>query len=76
MLWLARKTELACYGPDNNTILSSRTGFWTEMIDSFKLCPHPLEGKTLRVGSQGTNPFIYSDFDRNVAYNEKGQPLG
>ena len=39
-------------------------------------CPHALAGQKLKAGSFGTNPYIYTDFDRNIIYNEKGQPLG
>jgi hypothetical protein len=39
-------------------------------------CPHALEGKTLKVASMGTNPYIYTDFQRNVVYNDKGHPVG
>jgi len=35
-----------------------------------------LSGKTVRVTSAGTNPYVYTDFNRNVFYNEKGLPLG
>jgi hypothetical protein len=35
-----------------------------------------MSGKTLRVDSIGTNPYIYTDFDRNVFYDEEGLPLG
>ena len=50
--------------------------YWTDLLESFNECPHPLKGKMVRVASQGTNPFIYTDYDRNVVYNEKGLPLG
>ena len=30
----------------------------------------------MRVNSAGTNPYVYTDFDRKVFYNEKGLPLG
>ncbi len=50
--------------------------YWSELLEAFNECPHPLKGKTLQVASQGTNPFIYTDYARNVVYNEKGQPLG
>jgi hypothetical protein len=43
---------------------------------SFNECPHPLNGKTVRVASQGTNPYIYTDYDRNVVNDDKGLPLG
>ena len=39
-------------------------------------CPHVLAGKKLTAGFIGTNPYIYTDFQRNVIYNDKGQPLG
>jgi len=39
-------------------------------------CPHVLEGKKLKAGIFGTNPYVYTDFEKNVIYNEKGQPLG
>jgi hypothetical protein len=49
---------------------------WTEFLEAWDSCPHPLKGKNLRVASQGTNPYIYTDYDRNVVTNEKGLPLG
>jgi hypothetical protein len=49
---------------------------WTAFLAGWSSCPHPLKGKHLRVASQGTNPFIYTDYDRNVVYNDKGLPLG
>ena len=45
-------------------------------MKSFELCPHALEGETLKVGSIGTNQYVFTDFDRNVIFNEKGQPVG
>jgi hypothetical protein len=45
-------------------------------LTAWDKCPHALEGKNIRVGSQGTNPYIYTDYDRNIVYNEKGLPLG
>ena len=49
---------------------------WITFLDHFKLCPHGLSGKTLRVSSKGTNPYIYTDFDRTVFYDDKGLPQG
>jgi len=49
---------------------------WFEFVEAFNNCPHALSGKTLRVDSIGTNPYIYTDFDRNVFYDEKGLPVG
>jgi hypothetical protein len=43
---------------------------------SFLQCPHPLQGQLVRVGSLGTNPFIYTDLNRSVVYGEDGFPLG
>jgi hypothetical protein len=43
---------------------------------SFRQCPHPLQGQVVRVGSLGTNPFIYTDLNRSVVYGEDGFPLG
>ncbi len=59
---------------EKNDILT--TSNWTNILDNFKLCPHALSGKTLRVSSRGTNPYIYTDFDRTVFYDEKGFPEG
>ena len=50
--------------------------YWTDLLKPFDECPHPLKGKTVRVASQGTNPFIFTDYERNVVYNDKGLPLG
>jgi hypothetical protein len=49
---------------------------WNEVIESFNDCPHPLKNKSLRVASISPNPFIFTDFDRNIQYNEDGLPLG
>ena len=49
---------------------------WSDFVGAFNDCPHALSGKTLRVESVGTNPYVYTDFDRNVFYDEKGLPLG
>ena len=49
---------------------------WTLRLKSFEECHHALNGQTLRVNSYGTNPYVYTDFDRNVVYNEKGLPVG
>jgi hypothetical protein len=49
---------------------------WSEFVEAFNSCPHALSGKTLRVDSIGTNPYVYTDFDRNVFYDDKGLPLG
>ena len=46
------------------------------ILNAFLLCPHPLAGKILNVGSLGPNPYIFTDFNRSVHYSEKGQPLG
>jgi len=46
---------------------------WDQII-SDQMCA--LSGKTLRVDSVGTNPYVYTDFDRNVFYNDEGLPLG
>ncbi len=49
---------------------------WTDFLKNFSSCPHPLKGKTLKVASTGTNPFIFTDYDRKIVYSEKGRPLG
>ena len=49
---------------------------WFGILNAFLLCPHPLAGKILNVGSLGPNPYIFTDFNRTVHYNENGQPLG
>ncbi len=49
---------------------------WSELVEAFNSCPHALSGKTLRVDSVGTNPYVYTDFDRKVFYNDKGLPMG
>ena len=49
---------------------------WSEFVETFNNCPHALSGKTVRVTSGGTNPYIFTDFDRTVFYNEKGLPMG
>jgi hypothetical protein len=49
---------------------------WFDFVEAFNNCPHALSGKTLKVESLGTNPYVYTDFDRNVFYNDKGLPLG
>jgi hypothetical protein len=59
---------------DKSTFSSPQS--WDEFANSVKLCPHALKGKTLKVGSIGTNPNIYTDFERNIVFNEKGEPLG
>ena len=45
-------------------------------LKSFESCLHPLKGKTLRVASLGTNPFIFTDYNRNPILNERGHPVG
>jgi hypothetical protein len=47
---------------------------WFEFLTALERCPHALEGKTLKVASIGTNPYVYTDFDRNVIFNENGKP--
>ncbi len=59
---------------DWDQIISDQMLF--DFVEAFNNCPHALSGKTLRVDSIGTNPYVYTDFDRNVFYNEKGLPLG
>ncbi len=59
---------------DNKDFFANQN--WIEFVKSFDLCPHALEGKTLKVGSIGTNPYVFTDFDRNVIFNEKGLPVG
>ena len=49
---------------------------WFDFVEAFNNCPHALSGKTLRVDSVGTNPYVYTDFDRNVFYDKKGLPIG
>ena len=49
---------------------------WSNYVDLLLQCPHPLKGKTLVTGSLGPNPYIYTDWGRNVQYNENGKPLG
>ena len=49
---------------------------WHEAIESFKECPHPLKNKALRAASLGPNPYIFTDFERNINYNADGNPLG
>ena len=49
---------------------------WTNLLQTVNQCPHPLHGKTLQVASLGPNPFIFTDFERNVHYNDQGLPLG
>ena len=62
-------------GPrDWEQIFSDQT--WFDFVEAFNSCPHALSDKTLRVDSVGTNPYVYTDFDRNVVYNEKGLPVG
>jgi hypothetical protein len=39
---------------------------WTDLLKNFSSCPHPLKGKTLKVASTGTNPFIFTDYDRKI----------
>ena len=46
------------------------------IFSAFESCPHPLKGKFLRVGSLATNPFNFIDTERNLLYNENGNPLG
>ena len=57
-----------------NTSLSFEN--WSNFVNLLLECPHPLRGKTLVAGSLGPNPYIYSDWGRNVQYNENGKPLG
>ena len=49
---------------------------WASYVDQLLQCPHPLAGKTLRAGSLGPNPYIFTDYERNIHYNENGKPLG
>ena len=35
-----------------------------------------LAGKNFKVASYGTNPYIYTDFEKKVFYKENGNPLG
>ncbi len=49
---------------------------WSEFVHNFNSCPTTSSGETLRTTSLGTNPYIYTDFDRNVLYNDRGLPLG
>ena len=49
---------------------------WSEFVDNFKECPHVLSGETLRATSIGTNPYVFTDYDRKVFYNDDGLPLG
>ena len=49
---------------------------WSEFVETFNNCPHALSGKFVRVTSGGTNPYVFTDFDRKVFYNDKGLPLG
>ena len=49
---------------------------WKELVEKMNNCPHALAGKTIKAGTFGTNPYLYTDFDRSIVYNEKGQPLG
>lgn len=65
--------KIVGYG-DKTTFSSPQS--WDEFANSVKLCPHALKGKILKVGSFGTNPYVYTDFQRNVIFNEKGQPVG
>jgi hypothetical protein len=41
-----------------------------------KSCPHIWKGKTGLVASLGTNPYMFSDFNRDIVYNEQGIPSG
>lgn len=49
---------------------------FTDLIEQLKDCPHPLDGKKLKLTSQGANPYIFTDFNRNIIYDDKGLPLG
>ena len=48
----------------------------SDLLNNLNQCPHALSGKTLTVSSSGTIPFLFTDFDRNIVYNEQGKPLG
>jgi hypothetical protein len=49
---------------------------WIYFLEAFQSCSHPLKGKTLWVASLGTNPFIFTDYNRNPILNERGHPAG
>jgi hypothetical protein len=62
------------YPRDTDQYVSDQV--WSEFVEIFQTCPHALSGKPVKVKSIGTNPYIYTDFDRNVFYDEKGLPVG
>ena len=49
---------------------------WSNYVNHLLDCPHPLAGKTMKAGSVGPNPYIFTDYDRNIQYDENGKPLG
>ena len=49
---------------------------FTDLIEQFKNCPHPLAEKTLKFSFLGPNPYTFTDFNRNVIYDDNGRPLG
>ncbi len=49
---------------------------WRNLADSFKNCPHPLNGRILKTAITGTGPYMYTDWDKNVVFDEQGIPLG
>jgi hypothetical protein len=80
--------DLFCVNTDSTNPFKSTTihknrgnnslsvGNWKTLLEPFSKCPHPLKGKTLKVASAGTNPFIFTDYDQNIVYTERGRPIG
>jgi len=62
-------------GLEDNDVFFTVKKF-TDIIEEFKNCPNPLAGKKLKFSFLGNNPDIFTDFDRNVIYDENGRPLG
>jgi len=49
---------------------------WIDLAEEFNKCPHPLNGKTLKTAISGTGPYLYTNWDNNVVFDEQGIPLG
>ena len=46
------------------------------IFNTFEKCPHPLHGKTVKVTSTGTNPYLYNDEKKRPILGPNGIPLG
>ena len=49
---------------------------WNDLAEAFNICPHPLNGKILKTALAGTNPYVYTDWENNVLFDQQGVPLG